>query len=101
MDTSLSAYERARNTAVKPMFDFTLEIAAMAPPKLEQLLLFEALQGDVDQTRRFFGLLTGAVPVADYFSPGNLRKLIGLRGFAKIARSKLLPGRPVVAGARV
>jgi 2-polyprenyl-6-methoxyphenol hydroxylase-like FAD-dependent oxidoreductase len=101
LDTALSEYERVRNTTVKPMYDFTLEIAAMAPPKLEQLLLLEALQGDVEQTRRFFGLLTGAVPVADYFSPGNLRKLIGLRGFAKIARSKLRPGRPAIAGARV
>jgi 2-polyprenyl-6-methoxyphenol hydroxylase-like FAD-dependent oxidoreductase len=101
LDAALSEYERARNTAVKPMYGFTLEIAAMAPPKLEQLLLFEALQGDVEETRRFIGLLTAAVPVADYFSPGNLRKLIGLRGFAKIARSKLLRGRPAVAGARV
>jgi len=65
-----------------------------------QLLLFEALRGDAEQTRRFFGLLTGAVPVADYFRPGNLRKLIGLRGFAKIARSKLRPGHPAVIPAR-
>jgi flavin-dependent dehydrogenase len=99
LDAALSEYERARNTAVKPMYDFTLEIAAMAPPRIEQLLLFEALQGNVEQTRRFLGMLTGAVPVADYFSPGNLRKLIGLRGFAKIARSKLRPRRPAVVGA--
>jgi hypothetical protein len=45
-------------------------------------------------------MLAGAVPVADYFSPGNLRKLIGLRGFAKIARSKLRPGRRTVAVAK-
>jgi hypothetical protein len=81
------------------MYDFTLEIAAMAPPRIEQLLLFEAIQRNVEQTRRFLGMLTGAVPVADYFSPGNLRKLIGLRGFAKIARSKLRSRRPAVAGA--
>ena len=99
LDTALGGYERARNTAVKPMYEFTLEIAAMAPPRLEQLLLFEALQGDAEQTRRFFGVLTGAVPVGDYLSPGNLRKLIGLRGFAKIARSKLFPGPPAVAAA--
>jgi 2-polyprenyl-6-methoxyphenol hydroxylase-like FAD-dependent oxidoreductase len=101
LDAALRDYERARNAAVKPMYDFTLEIASMAPPRLEQLLLFEALHGDAEQTQRFFGLLTGTVPVADYFSPGNLRKLIGLRGFAKIARSKLRPGRPAVADARV
>jgi 2-polyprenyl-6-methoxyphenol hydroxylase-like FAD-dependent oxidoreductase len=99
LDAVLREYERARNNAVKPMYDFTLEIAAIAPPKLEQLLLFEALQGDAEQTQRFFGLLTGTVPVADYFRPGNLRKLIGLRGFAKIARSKLRPGNPAVAPA--
>jgi 2-polyprenyl-6-methoxyphenol hydroxylase-like FAD-dependent oxidoreductase len=94
LDAALRDYELARNAAVKPMYDFTLEVAAMGPPKLEQLLLFEALQGDVEQTRRFLGMLTGAVPVPEFFSAANLRKLIGLRGFARIARSRLLPGRP-------
>ena len=99
LDAALHEYERARNTAVKPMYDFTLEIAAMGPPKLEQLLLFEALQDDVEQTRRFFGMLTGAVPVPEYFSSANLRKLIGLRGVAKIVRSRLLPGRTALPAA--
>ena len=79
------------------MYDLTLEVAAMGPPKLAQLLLFGALRGGAEQTWRFFGMLTGAVPVAHYFSPGNLRRLIGLRGFAKIAHSKLRPGQPTVA----
>ena len=57
---------------------------------LEQELLFEALDRDASQMQRFLGMPAGAVPVNEFFSPGSLRKLIGLRGFARIARSKLL-----------
>jgi hypothetical protein len=52
-------------------------------------LLFAALARDPQQTQRFLGVLTGAVPIEEFFAPRNLRRLIGLRGFARIAGSKL------------
>ena len=100
LETALGEYQQARDQAVKPMYDFTLDVASLSPPELEQQLLFKALQRDPHQTQRFLGVLTGAVPVGEFFSPSNLRSLIGLRGFAKIAASRLRPRRSVhVAGA--
>jgi flavin-dependent dehydrogenase len=95
LETALREYQRSRDRAVKPMYDFTLDVASLSPPKLEQQLLFNALQRDQDQTQRFLGVLTGAVPVGEFFSASNLRSLIGLRGFAKIAASRLRPRRSV------
>jgi 2-polyprenyl-6-methoxyphenol hydroxylase-like FAD-dependent oxidoreductase len=89
LEATLHAYKRARDQAVKPMYDFTLEIASMAPPRTEQRLVFQALERDPGQTQRFLGVLTGAVAPDEFFSPSNLRRLIGLRGFAKIVASRL------------
>jgi flavin-dependent dehydrogenase len=93
LEVALREYEQARNQAVKPMYDFTIEVAGMAPPKLEQQLVLKALERDPQQRRRFLGVLTGAVPIPDFFSPANLGKLIGLRGVAKIVAGRLRPRR--------
>jgi 2-polyprenyl-6-methoxyphenol hydroxylase-like FAD-dependent oxidoreductase len=95
LEATLRDYQRARDHAVKPMYDFTIEIASLAPPRIEQNLLFEALERDARQTQRFLGVLTGAMPIAEFFSPSNLRRVIGLRGFAKIAAGRLRPRRSV------
>jgi hypothetical protein len=67
------------------MYEFTTELASFAPPRPEQQALFAALahrQADVD---RFFGVITGAVPLADFFSPRNLLRILGVRGLAAMA----------------
>jgi 2-polyprenyl-6-methoxyphenol hydroxylase-like FAD-dependent oxidoreductase len=93
LERALREYQRTRDQAVKPMYDFTTEIASLARPTIEQNLLFEALERDPRQTQRFLGMLTGAVPIGEFFSSSSLRRLIGLRGFAKIAASHLRPRR--------
>jgi 2-polyprenyl-6-methoxyphenol hydroxylase-like FAD-dependent oxidoreductase len=90
LDSRLDGYERARNAAVKPMYDFTIDLASFPAPRFEQQMLFAALASDPQQTQQFLGVLAGAVPIDEFFAPRNLRRLIGLRGFAKIAGSKLL-----------
>jgi 2-polyprenyl-6-methoxyphenol hydroxylase-like FAD-dependent oxidoreductase len=95
LDAGLRRYERLRNEAAKPMYDLTLDVASLGPPRIEQRLLYEALRRDPDEARRFLQVLTGAVPAGEFFSPASLRKLIGLRGLATIAVSKLVPKRAV------
>jgi hypothetical protein len=94
LEQALAAYERQRDEAALPMFAFTTELASFAPPKTEQLTLFRSLAGNQAQIDRFFGVLTGTVPIPDYFAPNNLLKLIGLRGMASIALGKLRGSRP-------
>jgi 2-polyprenyl-6-methoxyphenol hydroxylase-like FAD-dependent oxidoreductase len=89
LDVTLREYQRARDRIVKPMYDFTLEIASLAPPRIEQELVFRALELDPHQVQQFLGVLSGAVRPDNFFGPSNLRRLIGLRGLAKIAASRL------------
>jgi hypothetical protein len=71
------------------MYRFTIELATMTPPKPEQEVLFRALEGRQDEIERFLGLLACAASPTDYFSPRNLRRLIGLRGFLAITGARL------------
>jgi flavin-dependent dehydrogenase len=64
----LERYERRRNDATSAMYDFTAGLAAFAPPAPEELALFGALVGDQAEIDRFLGVLTGSVPMAEYFA---------------------------------
>jgi flavin-dependent dehydrogenase len=61
-------YEQRRNEATSAMYDFTAELASFAPPKPEQIALFSALVGNQAEIDRFLGVLTGSVPMAEYFA---------------------------------
>ena len=74
------------------MFDFTQEVAALMPPTPEFRLLLDAIVGRQDEIDRFLGLVTGSTPIPAYFAPANLRRLIGVRGMAKVALSRIRNG---------
>ncbi|HEV8191407.1 MAG TPA: NAD(P)/FAD-dependent oxidoreductase [Ktedonobacterales bacterium] len=88
MDTALAGYEKQRNAASEPMYEFTTQLASFAPPMPEQHVLFEALHRNQQATNQFFGVLTGAVPYQEFFAPNNLFRVIGPGGMAKIAWRK-------------
>lgn len=96
-ESALEKYQKTRDAAVKPLYDFTVEIASMQPPKYEQNLLFEKLQHNQDAADRFFGLLTGSVPAHEFFAPGNLFRILGMRGMAKIALHNAFKKAPAAA----
>jgi 2-polyprenyl-6-methoxyphenol hydroxylase-like FAD-dependent oxidoreductase len=95
---ALAGYGRQRDQQALPMYQFTAELASFAPPSVEQRVLFEALAGDQAETDRFLGVVTGAVPLDDYMTPGNLLKVIGVRGMARVMLGRLRRA-PVPAGA--
>jgi hypothetical protein len=67
----------------------------MEPLRVEQIELLRALQRNPAAASQFFSVLTMAVRPADFFSPQHLFRLIGARGMAKIAWSKV--ARPALA----
>jgi hypothetical protein len=75
--------------------EFTTDLAAFGPPTPEQQALFGALEGRPDEIGRFLGVLTGAVPMADYFRPRSLLRVLGIRGLATMA---LRGRRPAAVG---
>jgi 2-polyprenyl-6-methoxyphenol hydroxylase-like FAD-dependent oxidoreductase len=89
LDSALAGYERKRNEEALPMYEFTTELASFGPPKAEEQVLFASLAGNQSEIDRFLGVLTGAVPIRTYFTPGNLLKVMGLRAMAKVMLSKV------------
>jgi len=99
LDEALAGYQQKRDRLELPMYLFTTQLASFAPAKIEEQVLFAALQHNQAATSQFFGMLTGAVPVPEFFAPGNLFKIVGVSGMAKIMMHKFLskrttPGRP-------
>jgi hypothetical protein len=73
---------------VLPMYEMTLDVASLAPPRPEQRMLLSALEGDQAQIDRFLGVLGGVISPAEYFTPRNMLRLIGVRGLLQAIRSR-------------
>jgi flavin-dependent dehydrogenase len=93
-EKAFAAYAKARDAETKPMYDLTVRLASFTPPSAADHLLFSAIAERPEQTDQFFGVLGGSVPVRKFFAPGNLIRLVGARGFAKLSRSQMRPARP-------
>jgi flavin-dependent dehydrogenase len=78
LDEALAGYEQRRNEEVLPIYEFTYQLAALAPPPPETHQLFGALRQNQEQTNRFFGTIAGTVPVQEFFSPENLERIMGV-----------------------
>jgi flavin-dependent dehydrogenase len=89
LDAALAGYEQKRNREALPMYEFTTDLASYRPPKAEERVLFASLADNQPETDRFLGVLTGAVPIREYFTPGNLLKTMSVRGMAKVLLNKL------------
>jgi flavin-dependent dehydrogenase len=83
-----AAHQAQRDEAALPMYELTTDMASFTPLRPEQRLLLEALAGRPDEIDRFLAVITGAAPIADYFAPRNLLRLLGVRGMLRAARSR-------------
>lgn len=74
--SALGAVERSRNDRVRPMCEFTYELAQLEPPPPHMQELFAALRGNPEATNDFFSAITGAKPLGAFLSPENLNSVI-------------------------
>ncbi len=91
---AMAEYQRKRDEARLPMYEFTTDLASFRPTRPEEELLFRALVGKQEDIDRFFGVMAGVVPIKEYMNPKNLMKILGFRGMAKAVLSKMRGGRP-------
>lgn len=76
LDQALAGYQDRRDQAALPMYEYTCQLATLdLPPEMQALLA--ALQGNQEQTDRFFGTIAGTVPPPEFFSPDNISTIIG------------------------
>jgi 2-polyprenyl-6-methoxyphenol hydroxylase-like FAD-dependent oxidoreductase len=71
----LADHEASRNRRVRPMYEFTTQLAALEPPPPEMQALFSALRGNQEATNGFLSAITGAIPLADFMSLANLDRI--------------------------
>jgi flavin-dependent dehydrogenase len=77
LEDSLGDYERLRNEAALPMYEFTCQFAALDPPAPAMQQLFGALRSNQTETNRFIGTIAGTVHIPEFFSPDNMQRVIG------------------------
>lgn len=77
LHAALGEYGRRRDASAGPMYALTNDMARLAPPTPEMAALVGALQGNTAGIRRFLGVISGTVPIAEFFAPENLRAILG------------------------
>jgi 2-polyprenyl-6-methoxyphenol hydroxylase-like FAD-dependent oxidoreductase len=87
LQAGLAALHKQRDRDRKPMYAMTTRLASFAPDRSGEIL-FPALAADPRHVTEFLGVLTGAVPMARFFNPGNLRRIVGLRGLIRMLRAR-------------
>ena len=75
---ALAAYQRRRDAAAIPAYDFACQLAALEPPTPEMQHLFASLRGNQAETDRFLGVIAGTVPVGEFFAPANVERIVAL-----------------------
>ena len=85
---ALRDYRKARDGQTRTIYGFTAGLAALRGTGPAEERLFEAIGSDPDVGTRFFAAISGAEPVERFFSPPNLVRLVGVRGFLALARSR-------------
>jgi 2-polyprenyl-6-methoxyphenol hydroxylase-like FAD-dependent oxidoreductase len=79
LDRALAGYWRRRDKAVRPMYDFTVRLAALRPQgRVERRLLASIAQRPAE-VERFLGAFGGAIPLGEYRSLRTLARLLPKR----------------------
>jgi 2-polyprenyl-6-methoxyphenol hydroxylase-like FAD-dependent oxidoreductase len=76
LEGRLAAHESARNERVRPMYEFTTQLAALESPPPEMQVLFRALRGNQNATNAFLSAITGAIPLPEFMSKENLGRIM-------------------------
>jgi 2-polyprenyl-6-methoxyphenol hydroxylase-like FAD-dependent oxidoreductase len=72
---AMDEYQRTRDARVKPMYDFTCQLATLDPPTPEMQQLFSAIHGNQKAMDDFARMNAGTISPADFFAPENVNAI--------------------------
>src|SRR5688572_907472 len=75
-DAAMGEYQHARDARVKPMYDFTCNLATLEPPPLEVQQLFAAVHGNQAAMDAFVRMNAGTISPAEFFAPENVNAIM-------------------------
>jgi hypothetical protein len=62
------------------MYEFTCQLATLSPPTPETAKLYLAPRTNKAETNRFHGTFNGTVSIPEFFSAGNMGRIINRAG---------------------
>ena len=71
-DDAMSANQGERDDHVRPMYEFTCQLATLEPPPPEMQRLFGAIVGNQAAMDAFVRMNAGTISPAEFFAPGNV-----------------------------
>lgn len=79
-EDALSGYQMTRDAAALPIYEFTTQLATLAPPPPDVAQLLAAVARDQDAMDMFAGVVAGTVSPAEFFSPQNIGRIMSAVG---------------------
>jgi len=79
-DEAMGEYQKQRDEAVMPIYEFTAAIASFEPPSPEQQQLFGAVQGNQRAMDDFSRMVANVISPADFFSEANVSRIFAESG---------------------
>jgi flavin-dependent dehydrogenase len=76
-DDAMIDYQTGRDARVLPLYEFTAQIASLAPPPPDLQQLLGAIDGNIEAMNEFASLFAGTVSPADFFDPAHIGGLMG------------------------
>jgi flavin-dependent dehydrogenase len=76
-ENALTEYQMRRDGQVLPMYEFTAELAALAPPSPELQQLLRAVSRSQEAMDGFARVATGVTSPAEFFSHENVERILG------------------------
>ena len=58
------------------MYELTCQLASLKPPSPEMSHFFGALRGNQAEADRFWGTIAGTVPIPEFYSPQNIKRIV-------------------------
>jgi 2-polyprenyl-6-methoxyphenol hydroxylase-like FAD-dependent oxidoreductase len=75
-DQALAGYQRDRDEHALPGYELTCEFATLQPPPPDMQRLFHAVSTDGDTMDQFVSMMTGTLPVPEFFDPANVERIL-------------------------
>jgi 2-polyprenyl-6-methoxyphenol hydroxylase-like FAD-dependent oxidoreductase len=79
LDDALGSYQRARDERALPMYQFTCDMATLAPPDESMQQLLGAIHGNQKLMDGFAQSYAGTISPAQFFSPDNVGAILSGR----------------------
>jgi 2-polyprenyl-6-methoxyphenol hydroxylase-like FAD-dependent oxidoreductase len=77
-DVAMAEYQAARDAHVLPMYEFTCQLATLAPPPAEMQQLLAAISGNQEAMDGFVRTMAGATSPAEFFSAENVARIFAV-----------------------